>query len=114
MIERENAGKGVSVVSTKYETVIISCHCLFPSYFLVSTTPNVNWKEHWDYKKHPFLIFNPQAANRTADRGWHTCVWGLVSISISLCVYSYLFMSISMILGQRIKRYPQRHLNKVD
>lgn len=46
MIERENAGKGVSVVSTKYETVIISCHCLFPSYFLVSTTPNVNWKEH--------------------------------------------------------------------
>lgn len=69
--------------------VIISCYVLI-SYFLFPA-PDFNLQEYQVYTKHPFLIFNLQAAKKTAGKGWYTYMWALVSISISLRIYLYLY-----------------------
>lgn len=47
--------------------VIISCYVLI-SYFLFPA-PDFNLQEYQVYTKHPFLIFNLQAAKKTAGKG---------------------------------------------
>lgn len=92
MMERESAGKELSMVSPKYEMAMFSGYCVFPSSFLVTIAPDVNYQRHWDDPKHPFLIFNPQkqmALQTEGDR--HMCEdWFDFHISLYLFIFIHI------------------------